>query len=342
MINFFVPSIHHLPTGGNIFNREVINYLSGKARIDVEVKLVDSGEADIAITGTRPGVNSVAVVDSLVARYAHGAVIFSAREIFSRIVIVVHYLHLLDPAHRGSDEIQLERKILEAGDGFVTTSRFSRAALISHGVLPGSVTVVRPGLHERFRGLPKVKALGDTIRLLTVSNFLPGKGMIRLVGILDEMRDKKWTWDVVGWDVLDDGYSTRFKNRLKTSSISSRVRVHGALSRSQLVDVYDRCDLFLLPSRFESCGMVLMEAMARGIPGVAFKVGGIPETVMGSGGVLLIPAGNWRGFGQAVRELVEDRSRRVGMGRMGWETSKRFPSWEAAGQEFMRCLSRDG
>ncbi|MFQ6615640.1 MAG: glycosyltransferase family 4 protein [Fidelibacterota bacterium] len=342
MLTFFVPSVRPVPTGGNIFNQEVITYLSRKVPGDIDVRVIDRGDRDRIPVETLSGQDPVAVVDSLVARYLGSSRMLRARKAFSKMGMVVHYLRLLNPASGGSKQIQTEREILQAFDGFITTSRFSRSVLISHGVNPGDVTVIRPGLHHRFRSPPKAHSKSPSLRLLTVSNFLPGKGLIRLMGVLEEMGDLPWRWDVAGSEILDGEYSKRFRNRVDESSVSSRVHLLGSLSPVQLVEVYDGSDIFVLPSEFESCSMVLMEAMARGLPAVAFDEGGIPETVMGSEGVWLIPPGDWASFGQAIGELVKNRSRRAAMGKQAWETSKRFSSWETTGREFHSWVLRAG
>lgn len=338
MITFFVPSIRPVPTGGNIFNQEIITYLMKTGGLESDLDVVESDRIRLPTAASPDETMRVAVVDSLVARATGSAVTQKAREAFSSMVMIVHYLHLLNPAHNGSGNVQSEREMLKAYDGFVTTSQYSRKALVSHGVPPESVAVLRPGLRDIFRGPLKGISHSPPIRILTVSNVVPGKGLMGLVDVLQAMESLPWRWDVVGTGSLDEDHAARFRNRLSESPLSFRVHLHGSLSDRELLQIYDNSHLFVLPSRFESCSMVLMEAMARGLPAVAFEVGGIPETVMGSQGVWLIPSGDWDAFGEALRELVNHRSRRVTVGREGWKTSKDFPSWNSAGREFYEAI----
>lgn len=336
MLTFFVPPIHRVPTGGNVFNRRVMEALSNKDAMKGVVSVVEGFPGEVAPRPVDSGGNSVALVDSLVARTAGRSTVLKARRLFPKLIMIVHYLNLLNPDRRGSRDVQREREILKDYDGFITTSRYSREALIAHGVTPALVRVVTPGLNGIFRSRPRIDSRSRPVRILTVSNLLAGKGLVGFLRVLEETGDLSWEWDIVGTDSLDAAYARRFRRRLDESSVLSRVRLNGSLSGRKLVDIYDRSDLFVLPSRFESCSLVLMEAMARGLPVMAFEVGGIPETVQGSGGARLIPPGNWRRFGDAVRKLVEDASERAAMGTEGRETSRTFPSWDTTGREFRK------
>ena len=63
----------------------------------------------------------------------------------------------------------------------------------------------------------------------------------------------------------------------------------GVLTGRRLADAYRAADLVVAPSRAESYGMVVAEALARGIPVVAARVGGVPEAIAGSTAGILIP-----------------------------------------------------
>jgi len=83
-----------------------------------------------------------------------------------------------------------------------------------------------------------------------------------------------------------------------------------------------------LPSLFEPFGIVLLEAMAAGLPVIASNVGGIPEVVAdGDSGVLVEP-GNPGALADAILRLCQDERRRREMGRDGKVRASRY-AWES-------------
>jgi glycosyltransferase involved in cell wall biosynthesis len=78
----------------------------------------------------------------------------------------------------------------------------------------------------------------------------------------------------------------------------------GPLTGTALAAAYDTADLLVLPSFTESYGMVITEALARGIPVIASDVGGVREALGGAG--LLVPPGDVRALRAALRSWVSD------------------------------------
>ena len=68
----------------------------------------------------------------------------------------------------------------------------------------------------------------------------------------------------------------------------------GVLAEDDLDRAYQRADLVVAPSRAESYGMAIADALRRGIPVVASRVGGIPQTVAASRAAVLVPPGSSR------------------------------------------------
>ena len=88
----------------------------------------------------------------------------------------------------------------------------------------------------------------------------------------------------------------------------------GKVDRQALLNEYREADFLVLPSLFEPFGIVLLEAMATGLPVVASRVGGIPEVVRdGRTGILVEPA-NARALADALMELCRDENLRITMG----------------------------
>lgn len=87
-----------------------------------------------------------------------------------------------------------------------------------------------------------------------------------------------------------------------------------------LKELYQNCQVYIQPSKYESFGLCILEAMASGRPVVAFKVGGIPEVIGDSGFAL---TGKKR-FIYKVRELLENKKECIMIGKKANKRAKRF------------------
>jgi glycosyltransferase involved in cell wall biosynthesis len=89
----------------------------------------------------------------------------------------------------------------------------------------------------------------------------------------------------------------------------------GFLERGTLADLYADADVFVFPSPTETCGLVLLEAMASGIPVVASDTGGVRENLRPGLNGLEVRAGDAAGFAAAVVELCRQEVQRNAMGQ---------------------------
>lgn len=88
--------------------------------------------------------------------------------------------------------------------------------------------------------------------------------------------------------------------------------------------VYRQAHIFVLPSLSEALGLVIIEAMANGLPVVASAVGGIPDVVVNGVNGLLVRPGDADELSRAIKRLVEDNLLRDRIIRGGFETAKRY------------------
>lgn len=116
----------------------------------------------------------------------------------------------------------------------------------------------------------------------------------------------------------------------------------GRVNREMAASLYAGCDAFVLPSRHEPFGIVLLEAMASGKPVVATRVGGVPEVVVDNEtGVLVEP--NAFAIADGLRRILANDDTRQQMGERGTQRAKLF-NWKRITGEYIRiyeeaCLS---
>ncbi len=353
-VAFLVPRIHERPTGGNIYNRRIITELRHRDTVEVvpwPPEVASQPSLDLPA-------DAQIVVDSLLVRHEEGLRTLRTAYSEATFVLLAHYLHCIDPNEQDAPQAATERDVLSLFDGVVAPSRYGRRALTSEGVPASRIKVVPPGLDEAYRAPLSEQPVRDPPGLLTVANLLPGKGLRSLVEDLGALTEPAWTWTLVGDDGLDPDFAGSLHEKINASPIADRVTCPGPVPTEELRAHYDRADVFVLPSQFETCSMATREAMARGLPIVGYEVGGLPDNLSGaapSGSAATpsdaaapsdattpsgAPAGRLVSSDQpdaltdVLRVLLTDPATRARMGQAGRERSRAFPTWEEAADRF--------
>lgn len=131
-----------------------------------------------------------------------------------------------------------------------------------------------PAEHERDPSSP---------RLLNVAALAEKKGHELLLQAMAELPDA--SLDIVG----DGELRERLERRARELGLSDRVQFLGERPKPEVAERMRTADLFVLPSLAENLPVVLIEAMASGLPAVATRVGGVPELLDHDNGTLVPP-----------------------------------------------------
>jgi glycosyltransferase involved in cell wall biosynthesis len=336
-LSFLVPDLHDRPTGGNIYNRRIITELQRRGPVEVVPWSEETDSSSIPP-------NDVVLVDSLLVR--HDEALRALREAHpdASLVLLTHYLHCIDPNEQDTPQAETEQALLPVFDGAITTSQYAKGALADAGMCPDRIRVVPPGIDDSYRAPITSPPPHDPPHLLTVSTLQPGKGLLHLVDQLESLEDLSWTWTLVGDDTLAPAFAATLRARVESSSVADRVTLSGPLSSDAVRTQYDRSDVFVLPSRFETCSMATREAMARGLPVVGYAVGGLPENFGDvEAGRLVSPEAS-EVFVDAIRSLLTHPEKRRRMGATARSRSRTFPTWAETADHFHSALAsfRDG
>jgi glycosyltransferase involved in cell wall biosynthesis len=162
--------------------------------------------------------------------------------------------------------------------------------------------------------------------LLCVAAVTRGKGHDVLLGGLATVPDLSWRCACVGSLDKAPAFADHVQRRALTFGLRDRVRFTGPRVGAALDSAYAAADLLVLASRGETYGMVVTEALARGVPVLATDVGGVPEA-LGQGG-LLVPPGDPEAFGAALRRWLEDADLRDALRQAARERRATLRGWE--------------
>jgi glycosyltransferase involved in cell wall biosynthesis len=159
--------------------------------------------------------------------------------------------------------------------------------------------------------------------VLFVGRLEPRKGIDVLLDAIPEVlkRYPDASFRIVGDDTLFGSAGKTYKQSFLESEAGRRhspnVHFEGRLDDDALRAAYARCDLFVAPSRFESFGLVFLEAMRAGKPVIGCDAGGMPEIIEQGINGLVVPVDDSRALAQAIIQLLGSDEQRASMGAAG-------------------------
>ena len=277
------------------------------------------------------------------------------------LVQMFHTLgHLKNDATRAAIDrepavrIDEEARIVGAVDRIVAATTVERTHLVQHyGADPSRIAVIPCGVDTNLF-LPGDQAaaraaleLDDQPRLLYVGRLAPIKGLETLLDAMARLRaaGTRVHLSIVGGDADEplNGHEGALRARLARLDLGGTVTFVGAQPQERLRAWYVAADATVLPSHYESFGMVALEAMACGIPVVASRVGGLQTTVRDGVTGLLVRESDPAALAGALDRLLGDPDLRFRLGREGvqWAARHRWPCIaEAVCREYAALVER--
>jgi D-inositol-3-phosphate glycosyltransferase len=230
--------------------------------------------------------------------------------------------------------IESEHAIVQQADRIIAAGRDERDLLVRlYDADAARISVVPCGVNlDLFHPVDQAQArrelsIGEHERiLLFVGRIEPLKGIDILLGAASELAvEHDCTVVVIGGDNSGmQGEMAYLRTLAKRLGIADRVRFLGAVDHQKLPLYYSAADVCVVPSFYESFGLVALEAMACGTPVVASRVGGLAGTVLDGETGYLIP---WRcpePFAERIELLLGNEELRRAFGRTAREAVERF------------------
>ncbi len=335
------------PSGGNTYDRRVCRGLADLGWVVHEhavpgawPRAGEAGHAALARAVGRIPDGAPVLLDGLIASTAPGVLVPHARRL--RQVVLVH----MPLGHRPPDEEAgavraREGEVLAAAAAVVTTSAWARRRLGElYGLPADGVHVAEPGVDAA--ALAPGSAAGGA--LLCVAALTPGKAHDVLLDALAMTKDLSWHCTCVGSLDRDPAFADGVRRRAREGGLGERVRFPGPCTGDELARAYAGADLLLLASYAETYGMVVTEALSRGLPVLATEVGGVSEALgCGEDGTrpgLLVPPGDPAALAAALRAWLEDPELRARLRRAASERRATLRPWAATASAVADVLAR--
>lgn len=329
---FVIPGDIDLPTGGYGYDRRVLALLPKFSVAARHVALPGSfpapGAADMAETERRLAALPADII-LLIDGLAYGAMPADAiARVRQPIVALVHHPLCLEAGltpQRQQQLRQLETEALAFARHVVVTSEPTARTLRADFALPPArITVAEPGTDpaERARGSGK-----DALQLLAVGSIVPRKAYDLLVRALAPLRGRSWHLTIAGPADRSAEASAALQAAIADTGLADRVSLIGPVTQARLAELYATADAFLMPSLYEGYGMVLGEAMARGLAIVCTTGGAAAETVPDAAALKVAP-GDVGALSHAIQRLLDEPVLRRRLAEASWTAGQSLPRWD--------------
>jgi glycosyltransferase involved in cell wall biosynthesis len=333
------------PSGGNVYDRRLVDALASAGWV-VDVHPVpgswptpaEAARQRLRLLLAGMGEGSIVLADGLVASAVPEVLVPASRRL--RVVVLLH----LPLGGRDDPEVAtLESRVLSSAAAVVTTSRWTRDRVLDlYDLPPRRLHVAVPGAvrSTAVRSTPKGR------QLLCVAALTRGKGHDVLLAALGKVADLAWSLVCVGSRDVDQTYAAGLALLAEELGIGDRVFLAGTRTGERLASSYAEADVLVLPTRVESYGMVLTEALAHGVPVIATEVGGVPEAVgVLPGGRLpglLVPPGDAGALADALRRWLERPGLRTTLRESALERRSSLTGWDETAGRVARVLTEVG
>ena len=217
----------------------------------------------------------------------------------------------------------------------IAVSQTVKDEYVKAGCDADRIEVIYNGIDERFLNTSstskKTSSAPQTaapLQLIYVGRLCLEKGVLILLQALNtlvnEQHQQHFHLHIFGDG--DQAYLAELQTFLKEHSLTSYVTFHGKVPQNELIQYYDSSDVMFIPSIWqEPFGLVVAEAMARGLPVIASNIGGPAEIITHNVDGLLVEPGNMQALASTITMLYESPTTRQRLGQAARSTvQKRF------------------
>lgn len=214
-------------------------------------------------------------------------------------------------------------------------SKASWPELSNVTVIPDPITILKEKGTVNSEKFAVAGKRGDGVnRVVTIGRYAYQKGydlLLQAWAELSRIRElengEEWTLDIYG-----QGDQTDYRQLMAELGIDTDCcHLNGPIE--DVVKVYQESSIFVLSSRFEGFGMVLIEAMACGLPVVSFDCPAGPDEIITDGvDGLLVPSGDVYALAEKLMVLMSDENQRRRLGQQARQTAQRYEMTTIANQ----------
>ena len=330
-LTFAIPGDINTLTGGYVYDRRVLAELRATGLDVAHCRLPDSfpfpSPGDLAQAGRLlhacapgplliDGLAFAAMPAQLLADLPHPA-----------IALIHHPLGLETglSVQQAARLIRSERAALAQAARVIVTSATTADILVADfDVARENIAIAEPGTDPAARAIGSGRTDGPL--LMAAGSIIPRKGYDVLMAALEAIVDLPWHLLLVGSPHRAPETAAALDADISRRGLAARITLRGELSLEEMAQAYASADIFVMPSRYEGFGMVLAEAMARGLPVVASTGGAAAKTVPDAA-ALKVPPGDAPALAAALARIISDCGLRARLADASWAAGADLQRW---------------
>jgi glycosyltransferase involved in cell wall biosynthesis len=263
------------------------------------------------------------------------------------VVVTYHGLGSVRRRHEGerdpspSTRVGMERTLGNMADRVIAQSEEEVAELGRIGVHRADIVVIPSGIDvEVFR--PVSIEPVQRSRILTVGRLTERKGFADLIAALPLVPGAELV--IVGGPdpraLEKDPAARRLRELATRAGVADRVQLVGRVPRADMPDWYRSADVVACATWYGPASLVPLEAMACGVPVVAYGQGGVAESVIDGVTGVIIPVRDVRALAGTLRALLRDTVRRMSMSSAAVDRVRSRYTWDRVAFDTERVYDR--
>jgi glycosyltransferase involved in cell wall biosynthesis len=216
-------------------------------------------------------------------------------------------------------------------DFIIVPSLYARETFVREGIDPEKIFVVPYGFDpERFYAIPKEDKDDEVFRILFIGSINLIKGVYYLIEAFTQLRLPKSELVLIGQ--IDPSMQAIVKRSIEMNKC---IRHIANVPNTELFQYYNKASVFVLPSIVDAYGLVVLEAMACGLPVIVTENVGIKELIQEGVNGFVIPIRDINTLKERLLFLYQNKAKRL---QMGYEARQRVQefTWDQYGKRLIR------
>lgn len=252
------------------------------------------------------------------------------------IITLVHLLTTFDfhPFYSRPFYRFIERRYFQSVAGMIVNSQttLSQIKALLPACVPSHCVAVPagdnfPDVNVNLKQLQQKIFHSQTLKILVVGNVIFRKGLHILIHALHELADENFLVTIAGRLDMEPRYTREVQELVETFQLQKQVVFKGIIQGNELASLYQENHLMVLPSAYESYGIVYVEAQQFGLPVIGTTAGAAKEIITHAENGYLIPPENSHALAELLQTLQNDRALLFTLSQNALASYAQHPRW---------------